>query len=146
MALLLFLAAGCIHLGMQFAELSRARSEIQQAKLEVLKVHSAMQEEVITLREELAMLQMLRAEPVDELNATIIDGSVRDKRSIAKAGKPGKSKESKYLKPGKPHQNSSTFKSSSLKKHSGIFLNFLSVSLVLLMITSSSMPSFFTPS
>ena len=123
-ALLFFLAAGCIHLGMQFAELSRARSEIQQARSDVFNVHSAMQVELSKLKEELAYLQMQLTDESSEEYLNSTDNLFRERRSIAKAGKGGKSKESKYLRQ-KKMDNSTSYKSSALKHHSkhsdGIF-------------------------
>ena len=118
-ALVSFIAVGCVYFWSQFAELSNTRLELAETQLQMWElqrtVHSEL-EEIRRLKQDLdAAINMQLTEsnyyPSDD------DGDVsRSKRSIAKGRGEHKSKE--HSKSNNKKQNSTTHKSSSHFKHS----------------------------
>ena len=122
-ALLSFIAVGCVYFWSQFAELSNTKLELFETRLEIIEmqrvVHSELAE-IRKLKQDLDTNMQLN-DPSYYSPASSIeneDGRQRFKRSIAKGKGDHKSKQHPFPKRNNKKENSTNFKSSSLFKHS----------------------------
>ena len=138
-ALVSFIAIGCLYFWSQFAELSNTRLELVETRLQMMEIQRTIHfelEEIRRLKQDLDVAVNMQLTGPNYFPSTDRDIG-RSKRSIAKGRGEHKSKEHTLSMRNNKKHNSTTHKSSSHLKHSSIHSKGISSFLVCLLVYSS---------
>ena len=140
-ALVAFIAVGCVCFWSQLAELSNTRLELVETRLQMLEIQRTVQselEQIRRLKQDLDAAINIQQLPDPNYYPANDDGDVnRSKRSIAKGRGEHKSKEQPFSKWNNKKHKLTTHKSSSHFKHSSIHSKGISSFLVFLLVYSN---------